>query len=879
MSARIHVLHVDDEPEFAEVTAEILTREDDQFVVETATSASEGLDRLAEVDFDCVVSDYDMPRTDGIQFLELVREEYPDLPFILFTGKGSEAVASDAISSGVTDYLQKGSGTETYAILSNRIRNVVESYRSQQALAERNRELRKYERMVNTMQEAACIYDPDGQFDTVNQYLADWYGHTREELEGQHSNLVSHIRAQGETDQYEELLDGERQEIHGELTDEFPGHGYAVIEYRLTPLTVDGTVEGAVGIARDITEHREREQELFRRKRAMDEAPAGITITDPEQSDNPIIYANARFRDLTGYPTDEIRGRNCRFLQGDSTDPEPVAAMREAIDNEERVTVELRNYRRDGTEFWTRVSIAPVYSDDGSLVNYVGFQQDVTERKERDRELERTRDLLKQTERIADVGGWEIDPDTRDVFWTENLFELLGVEDGEEPPLEEALDVYFEEDRPRVAEAVERALEDGTDIDVDARFRRPDGEVRWLHILGTPVIEDGDVVSLRGAVQDTTDLQRREHILQELYAVVADREQSFDDKVEALLELGRDELDTQYGTLSEIRGEEYVFKHVSADDDSIQAGDVVPVEATNCETVARTEEALALGDVERDAPDETDRTGFTDWEIACYIGAPLVVDGDIYGTFCFYDTDARPEQFSEWEQTLVDLMSQWVSYELQRRAATDRLQAQNEQLEQFTSIVSHDLRNPLKVAEGRLELAQAECDSEHLGAIGRAHDRMRALIEDLLTLAREGEAEYGRSSLESVVEECWTTVNTGEASLHVETDRTIQADLTRLGQVFENLFRNAVEHGGDDVTVVVGELDGGFYVEDDGPGIAEDERDAVFEAGYSTATAGTGLGLSIVTEIIDAHGWQIRLTEGSEGGARFEITQVGVGTD
>jgi DNA-binding NtrC family response regulator len=122
----IRVLHVDDEPEFAELVASYLERSERRLSVETATSASEGFDRLADTRFDCVVSDYDMPGRSGIEFLEAVQDEHPDLPFILYTGKGSEDVASEAISAGVTDYLQKRPGPDQYTLLANRIRNAVE---------------------------------------------------------------------------------------------------------------------------------------------------------------------------------------------------------------------------------------------------------------------------------------------------------------------------------------------------------------------------------------------------------------------------------------------------------------------------------------------------------------------------------------------------------------------------------------------------------------------------------------------------------------------------------------------------------------------------------------------------------------------------------
>jgi signal transduction histidine kinase len=217
-----------------------------------------------------------------------------------------------------------------------------------------------------------------------------------------------------------------------------------------------------------------------------------------------------------------------------------------------------------------------------------------------------------------------------------------------------------------------------------------------------------------------------------------------------------------------------------------------------------------------------------------------------------------------------------------RRERERKLERQNERLEEFVSLVSHDLQNPLNVAAGRLELADEECESDHLDAAARALDRMDELIADLLRLAREGERvnEIESVALADVVEECWHNVATGEAELVVETTRTIRADPGRLQHLLENLLRNAVEHGSTDgtsVTITVGDIDGGFYVEDDGPGIPEAKRSRVFESGYSTSADGTGFGLAIVKEVAEAHEWSIRVTESADGGARFEIT--GVETD
>ena len=211
-----------------------------------------------------------------------------------------------------------------------------------------------------------------------------------------------------------------------------------------------------------------------------------------------------------------------------------------------------------------------------------------------------------------------------------------------------------------------------------------------------------------------------------------------------------------------------------------------------------------------------------------------------------------------------------------------QLRATNERLNEFASLVSHDLRNPLNVAQGRLDLVAADCDgegievSDGIEVIARAHARMETLIDDLLTLSRVGKqvSETESVALGPLVETCWGTVPTVDATLGCDAERHLLADRSRLRQLLENLFRNSVEHGGEDVTVTVGDLDGGFYVEDDGPGIPEADRDDVFDPGYSTADEGTGFGLSIVKQVTDAHGWEVRVIEATGGGTRFEFTGV-----
>jgi len=869
-SERIRVLHVDDDPDFGEMVAISLERRDDRLDVETTTSPDEALERLGD-GVDCIVSDHEMPGRNGIEFLTTVRESYPDLPFILFTGKGSEEVASEAISAGVTDYLRKRAGTEQYELLANRIVNAVDAYRSDRILSERTRrletlisnlpgmvyrclneqgwpmtavegevealtgydaetlernerlwgeailhpddrdsiwdtvqealsregsfevtyrivtkdettkwvwergrsvesdagdvealegfisditerkvrerELRRYERMVNTMQESACIYDEDGRFEVVNEYLAEFYGTTPDDLEGQPSRLVPMIRDEAEGDPYRELLDGERAEVHGEIAGEFPNSGYAVLSYRLTPLVVEGVVEGVVGVTREITELREREERLRSERekvqRLLETSPVGITIVAP---DGTIERANAHAAETLGLSQSDISGRTYddpawRIVDenGDSIPSEDLP-FRRVIETGEPVSgYEHGIEHPDGKRRWLSINAAPLFAADGDIEAVVTVIMDITDRREREGELRR------RAEELETVSS----------------------------QLEEQYRYLFEE---APVMGIATRAEDGHPIIVDCNQR-------FVETIGY------EKPTLLG--QD----------LSEYYTP---------DSRHKLLDEG-------------------CFDRVLSGDSVNADRELVAADGTIVETLLRA----------------VPRRG---------------TNGDIVGTFAFY----------------VDITER---KELKRK---------KDRLDEFTSIVSHDLRNPLNIAQGQAKLARETGEWESLDAVIRAHQRMQTLIDDLLTLARSGQQinRVNPISLGELAETCWLNVETDAATLVVDTDAVIRADRNRLQQLLENLMRNSVEHsstsgrtGADDggrggVTVTVGELPDGFYVEDDGSGIPEADRETVFDAGFSTAEDGTGFGLSIVEQVAEAHGWSVRATEGSGGGARFEITGV-----
>ncbi|MFO8098633.1 MAG: two-component regulator propeller domain-containing protein, partial [Salinibacter sp.] len=215
-----------------------------------------------------------------------------------------------------------------------------------------------------------------------------------------------------------------------------------------------------------------------------------------------------------------------------------------------------------------------------------------------------------------------------------------------------------------------------------------------------------------------------------------------------------------------------------------------------------------------------------------------------------------------------------------------QLKRENERLDRFAGVLSHDLRNPLNVAQGRLQLAREQNGTDpegHLSSAGRALARMDEIIEDMLLLTwseRDIDPDDLQTiQLEEAIRKAWDSVEAPEATCTVESSARLVCHEGRLRRLLENLFRNAVEHGGKATTVRVGTLEGGFYVEDTGPGIPKAKRENVLEGGYSSREEGTGLGLSIVQGIAEAHGWTLSVTESREGGARFEFadgaTQAG----
>jgi PAS domain S-box-containing protein len=708
----IRVLHVDDDEEIRELVALQLERQRENLSVVTESSADDGLARLADDDVDCVVSDHDMPEKDGLDFLRDVRERYPELPFVLFTGKGSEEIASDAISAGVTEYLQKGVGTDQYTVLANRIECAVSAYRAEQALAESQRRLST---LISNL--SGFVYRCRNERGWPMEFVSDG----ARDLTGYDAAAIE----TGEVSWSEDVVhEADREAVWERVQTAIDADEPFEVSYRIE--TADGErrwmwergqavdseagTDVIEGFITDITARKERERELEQYRTLVESVGDPMYVTDANRR---IEMVNEAMASRLRYDREEILGEPvAKFAADESVErAEELIEELRAADGPAWTTFEMQTITADGTHRDNEDMIAVLTDDDGSFQGTVGVIRDISDRKQRERELERY----------------------------ETIIQAVG-------------DPVYTLDDEGVFTFVNDAMESLSGYDRD--------ELVGAHI--SKVMTGEDVTAGNETVR----------------------------------ELLRDE-DAANATLE--------MDVVTTD------GECIP-----------SENHIAL----------------------------LPLDDD---------------EFRGTAGVVRDI--------------TERKERER-RLEEFASVVSHDLRNPLNVVQGRVQLALESGSVDNLEAALDAAHRMERLIDDLLRLARQ-DRDLDRAepvAVAAVATDSWDHLITDGATLTVESTRTVEADPDRLGALFENLFRNAIQHGADEdrndsITVQVGDTEDGFYVADDGVGIDPDRRDEIFEREYTTSEGGTGFGLAIVESIAAAHDWSIAATEPADGsGARFEIS-------
>ena len=925
----IRVLHVDDEPGLADLARTFLEESDDRITVRTAADAAEGMAALSDSRVDCVVSDYDMPGRNGIEFLERVREAHPELPFILYTGKGSEEVAGEAISKGVTDYLQKSTGTEQYSILANRIANAVEKRRAQR---ETRTVRRRFEAVLENTTTPMFMKDDRDEYLFVNRAYRELFGLEDADVVGRTDaellpdDVAEELRAgdaavidRGESVEVEERIptdDGERVF----LTTKMPIHDVGTRSDPDDPVAV-------FGVGTDITDRKRQSRRL---ETLISNLP-GIVYRARNDHGWPIEVVRGDCERLTGYPAaalqrgDVVWGED--VLHPDERD-RMWESVQDALANDDPFEVTYRIRTADGETRWLWERGRAVDTPDGDVLE--GFIIDITERTERERELTRIKRQYETVFADPNILVAHIDTDGTLVDVNPTAMEYVDADRDDvlgEPFRETPWFDHSAAAREAVDARIDRARS-GEYAEFEGDRVRPNGEPYAVEGVFRPVTDDGGaVVSILVSARDVTDYRDRTEEL----AAERDRYQSlFENSPLVIWEQDHSEaMASLSATVPEaVDVETYLLEHPEEIDRLLDRVEVRDVNRNALPYYDADSKAELMDNLDAVMVEETAELLAAQWA--------AFADG---ATEFRTETEARTLSGDRIEELLQVVVPEDAAEDYSRvyvigtditdqKRRERRLKRQNERLDQFTSVVSHDLRNPLHVASARVELAAEECDSPHLRRAAEAHDRMERLIDDLLTFARAGSQaiDFEPVALPKLLDACWSGLPTDGASLAVETAATVRADRDRLRQLFENLLLNGVEHGstsnrtksddavehgstgprsegrGDSVehgstsnrtesgnppesdrtvSITVGDLDdgSGFYVADDGPGIDPADRQTVFEAGYSTAGTGTGFGLSIVAEVAEAHGWAVAVADADSGGARFEVSGVEVVDD
>ena len=972
----IDVLHVDDDADLAEVAARFLEREDPRLAVATEQGAAAALDRLAGGTFDCVVSDYEMPRMDGLEFFEAIHDRHPDVPFILFTGKGSEAVAGEAVSAGVTDYLQKESSTEQYRLLANRITNAVDQSRTAARLDE---ERRRFRVLFEQFTQPTVEVEYEGEEPVVrrvNPAFEEVFGYAAGEIVGE--SLDEYIVP----DDHET----EAERINSRVQD-----GARLTAEPVTRLTADGTRafllqnavypdgSGGFAIYTDVTDRRERERRVERQNARLsalfENFPEPTVAYVYEDGEPTVVEANGAFVDTFADGESSLAGESI----DDVVVPPGLEAEARQIDERvqagDAIDEHIRRQAADGLRDF-RFRNVPLPDDD--RIDGYAIYADITERRRRDRELRRQNDLFREAQELADVGGWEYKIDADELVWSEQVRRIHDVSDSFEPTLKTALEFYHPEDREKIEATFQRVVTEASACELEARVETAEGDERWIHTHACPTVENGEVVRIHGAVQDITDRKEQLETIRGLQYRTQRLIRASDPTraAEIATDIASEALELPFAGVHLVDDEWTTLEPAAVTADGRDRLGAAPTyERTDPD---RTVDRVNWGVLESGEPaviEDAHEHGAVDETETPTRSAVVVPLGDHGVVFA---ASPEPNVLTRFDRYLADILATVLTAALDRIERERRLESQKRLLEERTdrldelvSVISHDLRSPLSVVAGRLEMARDGTDSRHVERALGAAERSQDIVGDLLTLAREGDRATDLSpvALDDIARDCWRDVTTGTAALAVGTDETVRADRGRLRQLLENLIRNSVEHSstsppshaqedavehsstslpsharedtgsenasepsvanapedavehsstssrpkaddtvergstsppshddaapadpptagsaaastpaatddGVTVTVTIGTFEDGFYVADDGPGIPPEEREAVFESGYSTGRSGTGLGLSIVEQVAREHGWTIGLGESADGGARFEFTGV-----
>ncbi|WP_240183444.1 two-component system response regulator [Arenimonas caeni] len=379
----LRVLVVDDDEEDYLILRDLLADyPQGRFEMSWVGTLAEGAEALRAGLHDVYLVDYQLGPDNGMELVrQAVAEQSAHRPVIMLTGQGNPDVDREALAAGASDYLVKGNIDAEK--LARALRYAAERARQMQQIEDGKR---RYRLLFELNPFPTWVYDARTlRIVAANDAMVDSYGYSREELQ---SMSVLDIRDPAEAGRLEAFLAdwGDRSGNAGVWRHRRKDGSPLWMDINTHSVEIDGERCRMV-IGHDITAHRAAQEKLLLLERAVESSMNGIIIADAQAPDMPVIYVNPAFEELTGYPGDEVLGRNCRFLQGEDTNQPELEILRRSLREASDCNVILRNYQRGGDLFWNHLFISPVRDESGTVTHFVGIQNDLTERRQVEAEL------------------------------------------------------------------------------------------------------------------------------------------------------------------------------------------------------------------------------------------------------------------------------------------------------------------------------------------------------------------------------------------------------------------------------------------------------------------------------------------------------------
>ena len=681
----------------------------------------------------------------------------------------------------------------------------------------------------------------------------------------------------------------------------------------ITPiLNNDGEVERFIAIETDITSKKQAEQQLKNFKKLFDISIDPMCLAG---FDGFFKKVNPAFVRTLGYTEKELLSKPfIDFVHADDVESTLNEAAKLSDKNLNAIGF-VNRYRTKSGDYryfsWNAVPEA-----DKELMYCV--VRDITESRANREELRKSEVMLKESQKIAKIGSWEVRmEDNEYVVWSDETYRIHEIPIGTKISVEEAINYYDESSRKIISKAVEKAINEGEAYDLELTIITAKGNKKRVRAKGNVETLNGEPVKIYGVFQDISKesaadwkLKHYQEGLKLLNNIAANINLNFEEQLSSSIEIVAEYLGLPLGIISHIEGDIYTVKKYFSNDERFQLeeGMVFDSSETYCDITFRENDAVAINHMQ--TSEHKDHPCYLSFKLESYIGAPLFVNGERYGTVNFSGPDKRIELFDDNDLDFMRLLSRWIGSTIERQEieaaileSKDRAELASEAKQQFLSTMSHEIRTPMNAVVGVSQLLLDDDPKENqlelLNTLQFSAQNLMSLINDILDYNK---IESGKIELEEIDFDLADLI-TGifgtfkhkaeEKNLVLEVDydptlpKIFKGDPVRISQVLNNLVGNAIKFTDTgSVQLKASKVDENYkFVEvdievtDTGIGIPEDKMELIFER-FSQANldttriyGGSGLGLTITKKLLELHGSDIKVrsTEGKGSTFTFRI--------